>query len=565
MTPIPGTPEALTAFIDDMTLAEKVGQMFLLAFSGGRLDEARVLMEEYGVGASYISNDNIPTPEAAAEMTRQLQSFAAQTRLGLPLLLGVDQEGAWGVMMSRSCTGPGNLALGAAGDADTTYAMYQVIGQELAAVGLNVLFAPAADCNSNPHNSIIGMRSFGELPSLVGRLTTAAVRGATAGGVIPTIKHFPGHGDTTMDSHRGLPTVTRPLNELHNLDLRPFREGIAAGVEIVMTAHIIFPALDPDQPATLSPRILQTLLRGELGFDGVILSDSMNMRSMKRNYTPADAAIKAFKAGVDMLMLAEEHYEHDAANYLRQQTDLIQAVIAAIQQGVLPITRVNEAVRRILRLKQRLNSAQTEADRPRSPDVVGSAPNVDVELTAARRALAFLRGGAQFQPLPADQPLVVVNTTQQRAYAGFDQTRGIGPNQSTPAFTYFSAAIRQQTSKVIEYSAEQVLSGAVVIPENVRVIAVTENYPLPGMDFDQTSQVQVIERLIAQVGADRVIVVGLRDPYELEHLTRVQTYLCAFSFRKCAAQAAAEALFGRSVPQGASPVSILDTDIHART
>ncbi len=560
MTLIPETPETLAAFIASMTLEEKVGQMFLLAFSGDRLDEARVLMEEYGVGGSYISNDNIPTPEAAAAMTQQLQGFAARTRLGLPLLLGVDQEGVWGVMMSRSCTGPGNLALGAANDADTTYAMYRVLGQELAAVGLNVLFAPAADCNSNPHNSIIGMRSFGERPSLVGRMTTAAVHGAQAGGVIATVKHFPGHGDTRLDSHRGLPTVNRSLAELHELDLRPFREGIAAGAEIVMTAHIIFPALDPDNPATLSARILQNLLRTELGFDGVILSDSMNMRSMKRNYTPADAAIRAFNAGVDMLMLAEEHYEHDAVNYLRQQTDLIQAVITAVREGVLPLARVDDAVARILRLKRKLSSAQPAL----RPEVVGSAANVEVELTAARRAVALLRGGAQFQPLRADQPQVLVNATHARAYVGFDQTRGIGPNQSTAAYEYFAAAFKEQARQVTEYSAEQVLSSAVTIPDGSQVIVVTENYPLPGMDFDQSTQPQVIERLIAQVGADRVMVVGLRDPYELERFPAVRLYLCAFSFRQCAAQAAAEALFGRYSLTGSSPVSVPETDIYAQ-
>ncbi|MBK8033516.1 MAG: glycosyl hydrolase family 3 [Chloroflexi bacterium] len=565
MTLIPETPEALTAFIAGMTLEEKIGQMFLLAFSGDRLDEARVLMEEYGVGGSYISNDNIPTPEAAAAMTQQLQGFAARTRLGLPLLLGVDQEGVWGVMMSRSCTGPGNLALGAANDAETTYAMYRVLGQELAAVGLNVLFAPAADCNSNPHNSIIGMRSFGERPSLVGRMTTAAVRGAQAGGVIATVKHFPGHGDTRLDSHRGLPTVNRSLVELHELDLRPFREGIAAGAEIVMTAHIIFPALDPDSPATLSARILQDLLRAELGFDGVILSDSMNMRSMKRNYTPADAAIRAFNAGVDMLMLAEEHYEHDAVNYLRQQTDLIQAVITSVREGSLPIARVDDAVARILRLKRKLVSAQQAAQQVLHPELVGSAANVEVELAAARRAVAFLRGGAQFQPLHADQPQVLVNATHARAYVGFDQTRGIGPNQSTPAYEYFAAAFKEQARQVTEYSAEQVLNGTVTIPDGSQVVVVTENYPLPGMDFDQSTQPQVIERLIAQVGADRVIVVGLRDPYELERFAAVRHYLCAFSFRPCAARAAAEALFGRYALVGSSPVSVPETEVHAQT
>jgi beta-N-acetylhexosaminidase len=211
-----------------------------------------------------------------------------------------------------------------------------------------------------------------------------------------------------------------------------------------------------------------------------------------------------------------------------------------------------------------LVSAQQAEQQALHPDLVGSAANVEVELAAARRAVAFLRGGAQFQPLRADQPQVLVNTTHLPAYDGFDQTRGIGPNQSTPAYAYFAAACKEQAHDVVEYSAEQVLNGTVTIPDGTQVIAVTENYPLPGMDFDQSSQLQVIERLIAQVGAERVIVVGLRDPYELEQFPDVRTYLCAFSFRRCAAQAAAEALFGRFVLVGSSPVSVPNSDVRAQ-
>src|SRR5215207_921303 len=183
--------DLLRQFVESMTLEEKIGQLFLLAFSKNRLDEARILFEQYFVGASYISNDNVPTPEAAVDLTTQLQNFAASTRLKIPLLLGADQEGVWGVMVPASCTGPGNMALGATGRPDDAYAMYEVIGRELLSVGLNAVFGPAADCNSNPYNSIIGMRAFGEKPGLVGAMTAAAVRGAQAGGVIATLKHFP--------------------------------------------------------------------------------------------------------------------------------------------------------------------------------------------------------------------------------------------------------------------------------------------------------------------------------------------------------------------------------------
>ena len=374
--------------ITQMTLEEKIGQLFLLAFAGERLDEARVLMEDYFVGSCYISNDNVPTPEKAFALTTKLQSYAANTRLKIPLMLGVDQEGAWGVMVPGSCTGPGNMALGATNLPEDAYQMYKVIGQELSAVGLNTLFAPAADCNSNPHNSIIGMRSFGENPKRVAAMTAAAVRGTRDGGAIPTVKHFPGHGDTTTDSHRGIPTVNRSKEELFAIDLFPFAEGIKAGVDMVMTAHIIFTALDPHRPATLSPIILQDVLRKEMGFDGVILTDSMNMKAMKKNYAPEDSAVQAFKAGVDLIMLAEEHYDHDAKNYLRNQIALLEAVKNAVQNGQLLLERIDDAVRRVLSLKSRYNlfpKSKTEWKK------VGSDENRKVELEVSRHAVAVLR------------------------------------------------------------------------------------------------------------------------------------------------------------------------------
>lgn len=536
----------------DMTLAEKVGQMFLLAFSKQWVDEARILFEQHYVGAAYISNDNVPTAQAAARLTEQVQRYARNTPHGIPLLLGADQEGAWGVMVPESATGPGNLALGATNDPQIAFEMYRVIGQELRAVGLNALLAPCADCNSNPANTIIGMRSFGEYPERVAAMTAAAVRGAEAGGVIPVVKHFPGHGDTRLDSHRGLPEVTRTRDELRRIDLYPFAEGIRAGVPVVMTAHILFPAFDAERPATLSPVILQEVLRGELGFDGVILSDSMNMRAMRKHYDPADAALQAFNAGVDLLMLAEEHYDHDAEQYLARQTALIRAVIAAVEGGQLPLSRVDDAVGRVLRLKQRLDDA------PRAPEQVGTAEHRAVELRAARQAVTVLRDQARMLPLKPDQPVLLVNCTIRSAYRDLGATRGIGPNQTTPAFDYFRDAVQKLFTSVRVIDAETVLAGRDLraeIQAAAAVIAVTENYPLPGMDFDQESQPQVVRALHAQAG-DKLVVMALRDPYELERLGGIPAYVCAFSFRPCAAQAAAEALAGVYTPAGVSPVSI---------
>ncbi len=548
----------IPSIIASMSAEEKVGQMFMLAFAADQLEAARSLMVDHLVGGAYIGDENAPTARASIELTNTLQSFARSTRLGIPLLLGADQEGTWSVMTAESAMGPGNMALGATGDPQYAYDMYRVIAKEMSSVGLNTVLGPACDCNSNPDNSIIEMRSFGEDPGLVAAMTEAAVRGLQDNGAVATLKHFPGHGDTRMDSHRGLPTVDRARDELFRIDLRPFAAGIRAGAKIVMTAHIIFTALDPERPATLSPIILGDVLRGELGFEGVVVSDSMNMASMKRNYDPAAAAIQGFKAGVDLMMLAEEHYDHDATAYLENQRSLIGAVIRAVEDGTIGSGRVDDAVARVLRLKR--DAGFSVEARPQAPIIVGQSSHRAIELDAARAAVAVLRDRKDLLPIKAGAPVTLVNTTRRSAYTVLRQTRGIGPNQATPAFDVFADAMRARCDDVAVIAAED-YAGA-DLPVEGAIIAVSENYTLPGMDFDQSLQAQIIREL-QEPAASRLIVLGLRDPYQLAGYAEIGTYVCSFSFRPCAAVAAAELLLGEIEPRGSTPVSVPGTEFEA--
>ena len=544
--------------LQSMTIQEKVGQMFMLAFAADQLDAARILMGEHLVGAAYIGDENVPTARAAIELTNTLQSYARGTRLGIPLLLGADQEGTWSVMTAESAMGPGNMALGATGDPQYAYDMYSVIAEEMSSVGLNTVLGPACDCNSNPYNSIIGMRSFGEDPGRVAAMTAAAVRGLQDNGALATLKHFPGHGDTQVDSHRGLPTVNRSRDELFHIDLRPFAEGVKAGAKIVMTAHIIFTALDPEMPATLSPVILGDVLRGELGFEGLIVSDSMNMGSMKRNYDPADAAIGAFKAGVDLMMLAEEHYDHDVESYLQNQRSLISAVIHAVEDGTISSERVDEAVERVLRLKREAGFSVEPA--PERPVIVGQERHRAVELEAARAAVAVLRDRNELLPISASAAITLVNTTRRSAYTVLTRTRGIGPNQATPAFDVFADALRARCDNLTIIGAEDYAGSA--LPAEGVIIAVSENYTLPGMDFEAALQVKIMREL-NRLAPDRLLAVALRDPYQLAEYADIDAFVCSFSFRPCAALAAAELLLGEIESRGRTPVSVPGTELKA--
>lgn len=539
--------------LGQMTPEEKVGQLFLLAFEAENIDAARTLFERYFVGGSYLSNDNLPDPAAAARMTRLIQGYAADTRLGIPVFLGADQEGAWSVMYPGSCPGPGNMALGASGEADVARSMYRVIGKEVRSIGLHATFAPCADCNTNPANAIIGTRSFGERPELVAAMTEAAVRGVLDAGAVPTLKHFPGHGDTSVDSHRGLPTVDRGRDELFDLELLPFARGIAAGAPLVMTAHIIFPALDRDRPATLSRVILEEILRGELGFGGAVISDSMNMHSMRRNYDPVDASTQAINAGVDIIMLAEEHYDHDR-DYLGRQVALIEGIRNAVRDGRISEARLDEAVGRVLSLKAGLAS-----DEPR-PEAVGSEAHRAVELAAARAAVSVLRGAAETLPVAAEPEPILVNTTRREAYSILGSTRGIGPNQTDAAFDLFVGSVHRRAPGARVVTAEEVLAGD--IPQGGPLIAVTENHPLPGTDFDVSVRDRVLDALLAR--GTPPLVVALRDPYELAELHGIEVYVCAFGPRWCSAEAAAEVLFGETEAAGRSPVSVPGAGVEAQ-
>jgi beta-N-acetylhexosaminidase len=445
------------------------------------------------------------------------------------------------------------MALGATGDPGQARAVYRVIGEEMRAVGLHAAFAPCADCNSNPDNAIIGMRSFGQPPELVASMAEAAVAGVLEAGAMPTLKHYPGHGDTTVDSHRGLPSVGRDRDELFAVDLLPFARGVAAGAPLVMTAHILFPALDPDRPATLSPLILDEILRGELGFEGAVISDSMNMRSMRANYDPLDAAVQAVNAGVDIVMLAEEHYDHDA-DYLARQVALIEGVLDAVRTGSISEGRLDQAVGRTLRLKASI------PQRAPAPETVGSEEHRAVELAAARAAVSAIRGSLELLPVHPGDPLTLVNTTRREAYGILGQTRGIGPNQTDAAFDLFLAAVRRRSPDVRVLSAEDVLDGARPEHDGL-VVAVTENHPLPGVDFDTSAAPAVLKALTDS--GHQAQVVALRDPYELAGLPFAHDYLCAFGSRWCSAEAAAEVLFGEVVAAGRSPVSVPGTGVRA--
>lgn len=331
-----------------MTLDQKIGQMCCFGW-GGADSRARVNAQaaacvgDLHAGGMIVMGRNIGPDIAAVRATLdELQSLAA-----VPLLLATDQEGGRVARLRAPLTTfPSAQVIGAAGDVDLAREVARVTGVELAQAGINFNFAPVADVNSNPANPVIGDRSFESTPGAVAPFVRAQIEGYTQAGVLACAKHFPGHGDTHVDSHFDLPTVAGDLAALESRELIPFRVAITAGTPAVMTAHILFPALDPSGvPATMSRPILSGLLRQTLGFNGLIVTDCLEMKAVADRWGTARAAVLAAQAGADVLLVCHT---------LDRQRETFNALRAAVEGGELPIERVEDAVSRVLAAKRRL-------------------------------------------------------------------------------------------------------------------------------------------------------------------------------------------------------------------
>ena len=370
------------------------------------------LLRRLGEGLASVGlfGRNIASPEQLSSLTAQLRSERDD------VLVAIDEEGG-DVTRLEARTGssfPGNHALGAVDDVELTRAVAHELGRRLAACGVNLNWAPSADVNSNPSNPVIGVRSFGADPELVARHTAAYVTGLQSAGVAACTKHFPGHGDTAVDSHHALPRIDAGPTVLEHRELLPFRAAIAAGSRAVMSAHILVPTLDPEHPATLSLRILTDLLRGQLGYDGLIVTDGMEMQAIAATYGIERGSVLAIAAGADAICVGGGLADDETVRRLRD------ALVGAVRSGDLPEERLAEAAERVRGLAQWTASASAaEETSAAAPDVT----RVDVGLVAARRALT-VTGAEDFTPL-TEPPYVALLTPVANIAVGDETPWGV--------------------------------------------------------------------------------------------------------------------------------------------
>ncbi|MBW9216179.1 glycoside hydrolase family 3 protein [Mumia sp. zg.B53] len=547
-----------------MTLEQKVGQLFVIEVAGRDADNpsdaAKAINRRmYGVdtpaqavakyqpgGVIYYTtrnnDENIGDPAQVATLSNGLQRAALSLPSRIPLQISVDQEG--GALVARfgppATQMPGNMALGAGRSTRDARRSAEVIGTELDAVGVTQDYAPVADVNVNPNNPVIGIRSIGSDPGLVSRLVAAQVRGYRAGGVSAVAKHFPGHGDTAKDSHFGLPEVTHDRAELEAIDLPPFRAAIDAGIESIMTAHIVLPAIDPGVPATMSHKILTGLLREELGFDGLIVTDALDMQGATATYPPDVAPVRAFLAGADQLLVPP------------QMDTAYNAVLDAVRSGEISKQRLDESVYRILLHKHRRGIfGDPYVDPVAATHVVGAPEHVADAQAITDRTTTLVKNDDALLPLTAGPRRVLV--------AGW----GVGTTQTIAN----AVAARGATPQVLESGTTPTaaaIANAVTAARASDLVVVTTNNaygfnPDTGQPTAAAVAQTALVRALLATGTP-VVAVAVRNPYDVASFPAAPTVLDTYGYTAHQMDSLVRVMFGELEPTGKLPVSIPRAD-----
>ncbi len=352
-SPLPIAPvkDPIEEQIKLMSLDEKLGQMIIAGLEGYVVDDdARQMIESYHVGGFILYSRNVESQEQLLDLTNSLKSINANNKL--PLSISVDEEGGRISRMPKELKNiPTNKEIGKINSQEFSYKIGGLLAEELKAFGFNMDFAPVLDINSNPKNPVIGDRAFGSDENIVSDLGVQTMKGMEAEGVIPVVKHFPGHGDTSVDSHVGLPSVDNDLERLKSFELIPFANAIENGADVVMVAHILMPKIDEENPATLSKAIITDILREQMNFDGVVITDDMTMGAIAENYDLGTASMKSVEAGADIILVA--HGYDNAITALK-------SIKEAVEKGLISEERINQSVYRILKLKQKYNLKDEE-------------------------------------------------------------------------------------------------------------------------------------------------------------------------------------------------------------
>ncbi|MEV0484705.1 glycoside hydrolase family 3 protein [Streptomyces sp. NPDC050508] len=551
--------KTLRSLISRMTLPEKVGQLFVMRVYGhsatapdqadidANLSEIGVrtaaeLIAKYRVGGIiyFTWAHNTRDPHQIADLSNGIQKASLGQPRGLPVLITTDQEHGIVCRIGKPATlFPGAMAIGAGGSRTDARTLGRISGAELRAMGVNQDYSPDADVNVNPANPIIGVRSFGADPDAVAAMVAAEVKGYQGSRVAATAKHFPGHGDTAVDSHFGFPVITHSREVWEALDAVPFRAAVRAGIDSIMTAHIMVPALDDSgDPATLSHPIVTGILRGELGYDGVVVTDSLGMAGVRQKYGDDRVPVLALKAGVDQLLNPPS-------------LDIAwNAVLKAVRGGELTEARLDESILRVLRLKARLGLFEkAHVSRAGVSRTVGTAAHLAAADRIAERTTTLLANSAGLLPLSRrTHGRVLVVGADPASPSGTT-----GPPTGVLAAAFGELGFTATALSTGTAPSAATVTKAVAAAQEADVVVVA-TYNVTAADAQRT----LVEHLVATTKP--VVAVAVRNPYDVAQLPTVSACLASYSWTDVELRAAARVIAGRVSPRGKLPVAVQRAD-----
>ena len=544
----------VTSTIARMTLEEKVGQLFVQNVYGsdantpdarniplyGVATPAEVVQKYHLGGVIYFAwTDSVKNPDQITALSNGLQKASLEQdttdpRVGVPLQIAIDQEQGVVTRIGPPATQfPGSMALGAGRSADDARTAAAITGEELRAMGVTTNFAPVADVNVNALNPVIGTRSFSSDPALAAQMVGAQVAGyQDDAGISTSAKHFPGHGDTATDSHVAFPVITHTRAQWEQMDAPPFRAAISEGIDMIMTAHLAFPALDDSgDPATLSKPILTGVLREELGYQGVIVTDSLGMQGVRDRYGDAEVAVRALEAGVDQLLMTPAMDEAYAA------------VLGAVRAGRISERALEAKVARVLELKHRRGLvAQPYADPAAVASVVGTPEHLATADAVTDRTTTLVKNDSATLPLAVGGKKVLV--------AGYGATV-----TSTLASAFDAQGATSTVRQTGTSPTDAQIADAVAAAQASDAVVVTTMKAWDTAVTDKRGGQQKLVKALLDTGKP-VVVVATRDPYDIAYFTAAPTYLATYSYSPVAVTSVARVITGQVSPSGKLPVTI---------
>ncbi len=507
-----------------MTVEQKVGQLMMVGFGGKQMGPAIAdLLTGYHIGSVALYGRNIVNTEQLARLIGDIRKVM---RDEVQPFVAIDQEGG---NVVRVCSDvivlPGAMALGATRDTVLAFLVGQASAIDLGLVGIDMNMAPVLDINRNPHNPVINIRAYSDKPELVARLGLRFIQGQQQAGMATVAKHFPGHGSTARDSHFSLPVISLDREQLTDGDLLPFRRAIDAGLDAVMTAHVRVPAIDQgDLPASLSHKVVGGLLREELGFDGLVITDDLEMRAIANMMPVGQAAVTAIRAGADVVMVIWT---------AQKKREVYKSLLEAVRTGAITKTRLDESVRRILRLKLRRRTLHTRTgEQPRLSAVLPNPMHARLAKTIARRAITLVRNTGSLVPLRDGHGVLAA-----------------GPQR------VFLKEIKRQLPGVTVFHTRRVPSSRHRTKDLNDLIALGQNSRVIVVAVVNAYQAWLVQRLYHQVKVP-IVAVSFGSPYFIRNFPGVAAYLCTYSYLPAAQKAAALALSGKISITGRLPATL---------